>query len=79
MTGTPEGAALRKARKAADDLTAAVRVRVGAKDRTEVQCPREKTFMTPCVARDGGTAVADDGVCVGCGISPASELERITP
>ena len=39
-------------------------------DRNEIDCPRAKTWMTPCVARDGGPAVADDGVCVGCGVTP---------
>ena len=56
--------------RAADRLTSLVMEKVGAKDRNEVQCPREKSFMTPCVARDGHTAVADDGVCVGCGHDP---------
>ena len=26
--------------------------------------------MTPCIARDGHTALADDSVCVGCGAQP---------
>ena len=34
-------------------------------------CPREKSDMTPCVARDGGICVVQDGfanpICVGCG------------
>lgn len=29
-------------------------------------CPRERSAMTPCVARDGELATSDDGVCVGC-------------
>lgn len=39
-------------------------------DRNAIDCPRAKTWMTPCVARDGANAVADDGVCVGCGAKP---------
>jgi hypothetical protein len=35
-------------------------------------CSRAKSDMTPCVRRDE-YAVADDGVCVGCGL-PASEV-----
>jgi len=33
------------------------------------QCPREKTDMTPCVARDGDCAMTTDECCVGCGMS----------
>ena len=35
-----------------------------------IDCPRAKTWMTPCVARDGGLVVADDGRCVGCNERP---------
>lgn len=42
----------------------------GQVERDEVVCPREKSSMTPCVARDGHLAAADDHHCVGCGISP---------
>jgi hypothetical protein len=45
-------------------------------DLTHVGCPRAKTDMTPCVARDAGTAVDEDGNCVGCGQHPA-ELLRL--
>lgn len=41
--------------------------RTGLRD-SEVQCPREKSFSTPCVARDGGLAVTlaiHGGICVG--------------
>jgi hypothetical protein len=37
--------------------------------REQLQCPREKTWMTPCVARDGGLAVCfvhSRPACVGC-------------
>jgi hypothetical protein len=37
-------------------------------DRNEVVCPRERSSMTPCVARDGHTAKSDDYRCVGCGL-----------
>ncbi len=36
----------------------------------DIDCPRARTWMTPCVARDGKSAVADAGVCVGCGAAP---------
>lgn len=32
----------------------------------ELTCPREKSEMTPCVARDGELAVLAFGTCVGC-------------
>lgn len=37
----------------------------------DLECPREKSSMTPCVGRDGGLAVASGAfyVCVGCGVS----------
>lgn len=43
-------------------------------DPNHIGCPRAKTDMTPCVARDGKPACADDGVCVGCGEHPADLL-----
>lgn len=64
--------------KASDHAPTADRVRdlvlkrTGLK-RDELKCPREKSLMTPCVARDGGLAVTTDGVCVGCEV-PAAEL-----
>jgi hypothetical protein len=36
-------------------------------DPSYVGCPRARSDMTPCIARDGHTALADDGSCVGCG------------
>jgi hypothetical protein len=33
--------------------------------------------MTPCNARDGGTATADDGRCVGCNQNPADLLRDL--
>jgi hypothetical protein len=46
-------------------------------DPTHVGCPRAKSDMTPCVARDGASACADDGVCVGCGKHPADLLTEL--
>jgi len=43
-------------------------------DQDHVGCPRAQSDMTPCVARDGDLATADDGVCVGCGRPPAELL-----
>jgi hypothetical protein len=39
-----------------------------------IGCPRARTDMTPCVARDGRLACADDGLCVGCDADPAALL-----
>lgn len=66
-----------KAEKAADELVKAAMARVKVTHPSEVVCPREQSFMTPCIARDGATALADDGVCVGCGIEPIPELARV--
>jgi hypothetical protein len=46
-------------------------------DPSHVGCPRAETDMTPCVARDGQLAVADDGLCVGCREQPASLLRAL--
>jgi hypothetical protein len=46
-------------------------------DPEHVGCPRAKTDETPCVARDGDSATADDGVCVGCGALPADLLRAL--
>ena len=56
-------------------------------DRNEINCPRAKTWMTPCIARDGHLAVDDPKattpVCVGCGEEPRALLldlaERYPP
>lgn len=39
-----------------------------------VGCPQAASDMTPCVARDGTRAQADDGRCVGCSGQPATLL-----
>lgn len=41
-----------------------------------IGCPRAKTDMTPCAARDGRTAV-EAGVCVGCGVNVADALAEL--
>ena len=47
---------------------------------SELVCPREQSDMTPCVARDGDSAMNDRGTCVGCNSSVAGlinlELQR---
>ena len=45
-------------------------VRLPDQGSASIVCPREKSFMTPCVARDGNLALSDDHHCVGCGIGP---------
>jgi hypothetical protein len=51
--------------------------RTGLKDE-DLVCPREKSFMTPCVARDGDCAMTNNECCVGCNVSVAEliKLER---
>lgn len=45
-------------------------------DPTHVGCPRAKSDMTPCAARDG--RLADEaGVCVGCGVNVADALTEL--
>jgi hypothetical protein len=44
---------------------------------TYIDCPRARTPMTPCVARDGRLAVADAGECVGCGADPTLLLVEL--
>ena len=46
-------------------------------DLKHVGCPRAHSDLTPCVARDGQMALADDGVCVGCGDWPADLLRAL--
>ncbi len=46
-------------------------------DAQHVGCPRANSDMTPCVARDGSTACADDGRCVGCNEHPADLLTAL--
>jgi len=55
--------------KLANEYRDAVFRRTGI-ERHELECPRENSFMTPCVARDGESAVAftpaGRAVCAGC-------------
>lgn len=72
---TPEEqAAFQLANQFRDHVVARVKVKGAA-----LECPREKSDMTPCLARDGELAVAfdsfygigaptvDKAICVGCG------------
>lgn len=53
--------------------------------KSSIDCPRAKSDMTPCIARDGHLALSDPpkAVCVGCGATPRDLLvdlaERYTP
>jgi hypothetical protein len=66
---------------AADEYRAAAMKRTGLTP-GDLTCPREKSEMTPCVARDGRTAVAfgafGKALCVGCeyGLDGLFEKER---
>jgi hypothetical protein len=42
-----------------------------------VGCPRAKSDMTPCIARNGSLALADDGMCVSCGADPLALLTEL--
>lgn len=42
----------------------------------ELSCPRAKSFMTPCIARDGDLTESDDGRCVGCLVSTKELLTQ---
>jgi hypothetical protein len=51
-------------------------------DPEHVGCPRARSDMTPCIARDGSLALADRDdplgqTCVGCGIDPWDALVEI--
>lgn len=51
-------------------------------DPEHVGCPYAKSDMTPCVARDGLTALAgerggDQRECVGCGLTPQYLIEQL--
>lgn len=46
-------------------------------DLEHVGCPRAKSDMTPCIARDGSTALADDQKCVGCNAHPTALLSEL--
>lgn len=42
----------------------------------ELTCPREKSDMTPCIARDGDMCMLEDKTCVGCGANAIELLEQ---
>lgn len=42
-----------------------------------VGCPRAKSDMTPCIARDGNLALADAGDCVFCYKKPHEALMEL--
>jgi hypothetical protein len=46
-------------------------------DPQHVGCPRAKSDMTPCIARDGSVCIADDRTCVGCGAKPHDLLREL--
>ena len=46
----------------------------GRYDDDHIGCPRAKSDMTPCVARDGKTAIGELDKCVGCGHHAADLL-----
>ena len=68
-----------KARKAADSYRDTVFARTGLKA-DDLVCPREKSSMTPCIARDGGLAVAftasGKAICVGCESGVEFQIQR---
>jgi hypothetical protein len=55
--------------------------------RNDIDCPRARSWMTPCIARDGASALDDHHAptpkCVGCGAEPRALLldlaERYPP
>lgn len=53
-------------------------------DPDQVGCPRARSDMTPCIARDGAICLAGEtpkanGVCVGCGADPRALLHDLDP
>lgn len=46
-------------------------------DVDHVGCPRAASDMTPCIARDGAGALADDARCVGCYAGPRGLLHAL--
>ncbi len=41
------------------------------------ECTRKKSDMTPCFLDDPSLALADDGVCVGCGFDPRQNIREL--
>ena len=46
-------------------------------DPEHVGCPRARSDMTPCVARDGASALSDRLRCMGCGEDPRPLLTKL--
>ncbi len=73
-------AELRAAQDLGDELCDLVGRRTGLHGEA-LQCPRERSAMTPCVARDGGVCVILTSfgrlpLCVGCEVRVDLERER---
>jgi hypothetical protein len=51
-------------------------------DPSHVGCPRAKSDMTPCIARDGAICIddphTDRPACVGCGHEPVALLRELS-
>jgi hypothetical protein len=62
-------------KKIGDQIRALVLKRTGLTEK-ELSCPREKSDMTPCIARDSDCVVSEDLKCVGCGIDARAFLEE---
>lgn len=60
--------AVMEAAEQADEFKRLVAERTGCKG-DDLQCPRAKSEMAPCVVWNGGMCVTNDGQCVGCGAS----------
>ena len=56
----------------ANNLKELIFKRTGLKP-NELVCPREKSAMTPCVARDGDLDMTEKNKCAGCG----SDITRL--
>lgn len=75
MTGIPENIAAD-----ADELRMLICKRLHIQPE-DIRCPREKSSMTPCIARDGRLAVCSAAanavfLCVGCEWRIASLIEK---
>lgn len=58
-----------------DELRSLIATRLGI-DEDSIECPRQRWYMTPCVAAHGGCALTDGGTCVGCGEPVGKLLKR---
>jgi hypothetical protein len=62
--------------KLAEELKALVSKRIPLQKEEYLDCPRAKSDMTPCVARDGCLAMYDNGDCLGCNENILTLLEK---